>query len=149
MSSGGEDLVKKVSPEDAPLLKAVQAVKTSPGGLSKLEDRVWTNYVENLPKTEQKQCRDQRKRALSSKSTAMSKDPYHRKLKLAVEFAKKGGFTQDEMHVIRTMTVIDANHEGGKWCTIQYIEADALRTSVGALTVGAFVDALQSVGLLM
>lgn len=48
MSSGGEDLVKKVSPEDAPLLKAVQAVKTSPGGLSKLEDRVWTNYVENL-----------------------------------------------------------------------------------------------------
>eukprot|EP01048_Picozoa_sp_COSAG05_P022438 COSAG05_NODE_4488_length_1492_cov_1.412778_1_plen_297_part_10 len=97
VSSGGDDLVKKVNPEDAPLLKAIQAVKTN-GGLTKLEERVWTNYVENLEKTQQKECRDQRKRALSSKATAMSKDPYHRKLKEAVKYAKKGGFSQDEMH---------------------------------------------------
>ena len=129
VSSGGENLLKKVSPEDAPLLKALQVVKNS-GGIRKLEDRVWTNYVENLEKPQQKECRDQKKRAVSAKATAMSKDPYHRKLKLAVEFGRKGGFTQDEMHVIRTMTVTDANQEGGQWCTIQYLEGKALKASL-------------------
>ena len=108
------------------------------GGLRKLEESVWNNYLENLPKDEQAKAKSEKKRGIKdmeqeaekSKPKLMERAPYHDRLKAAVDYAKKGGLDQDEMHIIRTMEVNRPDKvEGGVWCKIQYVDATAARTS--------------------
>ena len=48
------------------------------------------------------------------------KEPYHKRLNAAVELAKQGGFTPDEMKVVHTAYMVEGHLEGGKWCEVQF-----------------------------
>lgn len=120
-TTGGKDghqIMEKISDEDLPL-----AIAISKTDLPKLEDKIWQNYLDTLEKADKKQATDQKKRALSSKATTMSKEPYHKKLSLAVDLAKKGGFTPDEMRIIHIAYMIEGHMDGGVWCRVQFDRA--------------------------
>jgi hypothetical protein len=117
-TTGGKDghvILEQISDDDLPL-----AIAMSKTDLPKLEEKIWQNYLDTLEKADKKQAADQKKRAISSKATTMSKEPYHKKLSLAVELAKKGGFTPDEMRIIHIAYMIEGHMDGGVWCKVQF-----------------------------
>lgn len=111
----GHAILEQVSDEELPL-----AIAMSKTDLEKLEENIWQNYLDTLEKSDKKHAVDQKKRALSSKATTMSKEPFHKKLAEAVELAKKGGFTPEEMQIIHVAYLIEGHMDGGVWCKVQY-----------------------------
>ncbi len=114
-SKDGGVIMEQFSDEELPL-----AIAMSKTDLGKLEEKIWQNYLDTLEKAEKKHATDQKKRATSSKATTMSKEPYHKKLAQAVELAKKGGFTPDEMQIIHVAYMIEGHMDGGEWCKVQF-----------------------------
>jgi cytochrome c556 len=114
-SKDGHAILEQISDEELPL-----AIAMSKTDLTKLEEKIWQNFLDSLEKADKKHSIEQKKRAISSKATTMSKEPYHKKLSQAVELAKKGGFTPDEMQVIHTAYMIEGHMDGGVWCKVQF-----------------------------
>jgi hypothetical protein len=114
-SKDGHVILEQISDEELPL-----AIAMSKTDLVKLEEKIWQNYLDTLEKADKKQAADQKKRATSSKATVMSKEPFHKKLSQAVELAKKGGFTPDEMQIIHVAYMVEGHMDGGVWCKVQF-----------------------------
>ena len=108
-------LLQKISDEELPL--ALAMAKTD---LKKLVEKIWLNYLDSLEKSDKKHATEQQKRAQNKKATTMTKEPYHKRLNAAVELAKQGGFTPDEMKVVHTAYMVEGHLEGGKWCEVQF-----------------------------
>ena len=117
VSANGDLMVEKVPKEDLPLVMARKNVH-----IPSLEKKIWKNFIDSLDKPTAKTVKEHKSRAENKKATPMTKRGHHDNLKKAVEFAKRGGFSSDEMHIIRTAHVIDVTQEGGKWCRIQYLD---------------------------
>ena len=108
-------MLQKISDEELPL--ALAMAKTD---LKKLVEKIWVNYLDSLEKSDKKHATEQQKRAQNKKATTMTKEPYHKRLSAAVELAKQGGFTPDEMKVVHTAYMVEGHLEGGKWCEVQF-----------------------------